>query len=144
MGFAGLVGGGNEASVRALGGLFALHVFVQEPALFSNYIAIDPSLWWDDQVLVTSLAQQPNREFTNPVSVFIAHAQSSNSPVSDGEFNAQHDESIRRFRDLLESRKTERMRVRYAFFEDETHLSAPLMGIYRGLLFAHDGYKAER
>lgn len=36
----------------SLGGLFVLHTLVHHPDLFKGYVAIDPSLWWDDARLV--------------------------------------------------------------------------------------------
>ncbi|SDE03040.1 alpha/beta hydrolase [Kordiimonas lacus] len=32
-------------------GLFVLETFLKDPALFSGYVAVSPSLWWDDQAL---------------------------------------------------------------------------------------------
>lgn len=37
---------------HSFGGLFAMHTFVHEPDVFDAYLAISPSLWWDDQMLV--------------------------------------------------------------------------------------------
>ena len=37
---------------HSYGGLFGAHVLVEKPELFNNYILIDPSVEWDDQVLV--------------------------------------------------------------------------------------------
>jgi predicted alpha/beta superfamily hydrolase len=33
----------------SLGGLFTCHTFLERPELFAAYIAISPSLWWNDQ-----------------------------------------------------------------------------------------------
>lgn len=33
---------------ESLAGLFIVEAFLKEPASFATYIAIDPSLWWDD------------------------------------------------------------------------------------------------
>jgi predicted alpha/beta superfamily hydrolase len=41
---------------ESLGGLFAVETFFLEPDLFDTYIAIDPSLWWNDQKLVDGAA----------------------------------------------------------------------------------------
>jgi len=37
---------------ESLAGLFVVETFFLEPALFNTYIAIDPSLWWNDADLV--------------------------------------------------------------------------------------------
>lgn len=37
---------------ESLAGLFILETFLEEPALFTHYIALDPSLWWNAGALV--------------------------------------------------------------------------------------------
>lgn len=37
---------------ESLAGLFVVETFLLEPDLFDTYIAVDPSLWWNDQKLV--------------------------------------------------------------------------------------------
>jgi predicted alpha/beta superfamily hydrolase len=41
----------NEAAIvgESLAGLFVVETFLLEPDLFDTYIAVDPSLWWNDQ-----------------------------------------------------------------------------------------------
>jgi hypothetical protein len=39
---------------ESLAGLFVIETFLLEPDLFDTYIAIDPSLWWNDGSLVAS------------------------------------------------------------------------------------------
>jgi predicted alpha/beta superfamily hydrolase len=41
---------------ESFAGLFVVEAFLLEPALFDTYIAIDPSLWWNDRELVESAA----------------------------------------------------------------------------------------
>jgi len=38
---------------ESLAGLFVVETFLLEPDLFDTYIAFDPSLWWNNQLLVT-------------------------------------------------------------------------------------------
>jgi uncharacterized protein len=53
---------------ESLAGLFVVETFLLEPELFDTYIAIDPSLWWNNQELVNSAAERlrsrPNLEKT--------------------------------------------------------------------------------
>jgi len=37
---------------HSLGGLFATHALLVQPEVFDGYIAISPSLWWNDRALV--------------------------------------------------------------------------------------------
>jgi predicted alpha/beta superfamily hydrolase len=41
---------------ESLAGLFVVETFFLEPELFDTYIAIDPSLWWNDRQLVNGAA----------------------------------------------------------------------------------------
>jgi uncharacterized protein len=43
---------------ESLAGLFVIETLLLEPDLFDMYIAIDPSLWWNDGALVKSTAQR--------------------------------------------------------------------------------------
>lgn len=43
---------------ESLAGLFALETFFREPDLFDTYIAISPSLWWDNLSLARNAAAQ--------------------------------------------------------------------------------------
>jgi uncharacterized protein len=51
---------------ESLAGLFVVETFLLEPELFDTYIAIDPSLWWNNQELVKGsgkrLRDQPKLE----------------------------------------------------------------------------------
>jgi predicted alpha/beta superfamily hydrolase len=48
----------DEAAIvgESLAGLFVVETFLLEPELFETYIAIDPSLWWNNQKLVNGAA----------------------------------------------------------------------------------------
>ncbi len=39
---------------ESLAGLFIVEAFLEEPSLFTHYVALDPSVWWDKGALVDS------------------------------------------------------------------------------------------
>ncbi len=50
---------GETAMVgESLAGLFVVESFLVEPELFDTYIALDPSLWWNDQKLVKGAGER--------------------------------------------------------------------------------------
>jgi len=53
---------------QSLGGLLATEILFRKPELFTNYIIVSPSLWWDDESLLT---QQPTK-YTGNKSIYIA------------------------------------------------------------------------
>ena len=48
--------GGTAIVGESLAGLFVIDTLFTEPALFDTYIALDPSLWWNDQKLMSGAA----------------------------------------------------------------------------------------
>jgi uncharacterized protein len=50
----------NETAIvgESLAGLFVIETFFLEPDLFDTYIALDPSLWWNNQKLVKMADKQ--------------------------------------------------------------------------------------
>jgi predicted alpha/beta superfamily hydrolase len=122
---------------HSLAGLFTLDTLVEQPQLFDAYIAIDPSASWDGNLLARKLKQLPNLPKGPAVKLFIAEA---NSPyMTQAEQETQKD-GIRSFRNALKE-SGRPVRESYQYFADETHLSVPLIGIYRGLLSVYGDYK---
>jgi predicted alpha/beta superfamily hydrolase len=59
--------GTNYLIGQSLGGLLATEVLLRKAPLFTHYLIVSPSLWWDDQSLLDeadSLIQQQNFEHT--------------------------------------------------------------------------------
>ncbi len=48
--------GHNTIIGQSLGGLLATEILMRKPQLFTDYIIVSPSLWWDDQSLVKRAA----------------------------------------------------------------------------------------
>lgn len=56
---------------ESLAGLFVVETLVLEPGLFDTYIAIDPSLWWNDAQLLTRAGAHP-LVFSGGKSLYVA------------------------------------------------------------------------
>ncbi|MBA4057925.1 MAG: esterase, partial [Marivirga sp.] len=59
---------------HSFGGMFCLEVLRNHPALFNNYLSIDPSLWWDDQKLLGELLTWIDQQQFNNKFLFVAVA----------------------------------------------------------------------
>ena len=57
---------------ESLAGLFVVETFLEEPALFRHYVALDPSLWWNDGALIDSAPAMLAGRDTTPRSLFLA------------------------------------------------------------------------
>lgn len=122
---------------HSLGGLFVVDSFLNQ-RVFNAYLAIDPSLGWDDQVIVKKAKPilASNKSFKS--TLYIAQA---NNPFDEGKNAGTRGKAFQAFVTSLAGNKSERLRHLYAFFEHEDHFSVPLLSLYHGLLFIFEGYK---
>ncbi len=57
---------------ESLAGLFIVETFLEDPGLFSHYIALDPSVWWNSGALIDSAASRLAAFNAKPRTLFIA------------------------------------------------------------------------
>jgi predicted alpha/beta superfamily hydrolase len=67
---------------ESLAGLFVVETFLLEPDLFDTYIAIDPSLWWNNQELIKGAAKRLRARPKLAKSLYVA-SSSENMEVGD-------------------------------------------------------------
>src|SRR6202048_3031607 len=129
---------------HSLGGLSAIQALLTAPTTFQGIIAIDPSLWWDNQVMLNrakeflAAANAANaKRLHNRVFISVA-----NTPQI-GTFNNPklNEETARTFARLLEMNSATSLRSKLQYFEAEDHGSVPLLSLYHGLLFIFEGYR---
>jgi predicted alpha/beta superfamily hydrolase len=120
---------------HSLAGLLTLHALVDWPEMFNAYIAIDPSLWWDNQA-VFRRAEGRLKEAARPrAAVYISMANTPGFEPGDPKVEG----ATRRFARLLQS-ASPGVRSSIQYFEAENHGSVPLLSLYYGLLNIFDGY----
>jgi hypothetical protein len=57
---------------ESLAGLFAVETFLIEPSLFDTYIAIDPSLWWNNSQLVRDASRSLRADSLKGKTIYLA------------------------------------------------------------------------
>jgi predicted alpha/beta superfamily hydrolase len=57
---------------ESLAGLFVVETLYLEPDLFDTYIAFDPSLWWNDNALITGAAARLRQGWDRPRHLYLA------------------------------------------------------------------------
>jgi len=102
----------DEAAIigESLAGLFVVETFLIEPALFDAYLAIDPSLWWNNQDLVNTAAQRLLSRPKTKSTLYLAS--------SDEKRNA---EIIRRFAAVVRKNALSRIDLYYEPMSNEKH-----------------------
>lgn len=141
----------NSASYKilvghSLGGLTAIDVLTRFPNLFNAYIAIDPSMWYNDEkILANTLAQLPAKNL-NGKSLFLAIANTlpegyNFSKVKmDRSAATLHIRSIVKLDELLQ-KHLPGMKYAKKYYENDNHNSVPMMGEYDGLRFIFNYYQ---
>jgi len=59
---------------ESLAGLFVLETFFEEPDLFDTYVALSPSLWWNDGALARGAAAALRTRLRKPATLYFATA----------------------------------------------------------------------
>jgi predicted alpha/beta superfamily hydrolase len=122
---------------HSLGGLFAVDSFLNQ-RVFNAYLAIDPTLTWDDQIIIKKARSILAGNKSLKLTLYLAQA---NNPFNEGKSTGERGEAFQAFNTSLAAHKSEELRYKYAFFEKEDHFSVPLQSLYHGLLFIFEGYK---
>ncbi len=119
---------------HSLGGALAADAFLRQTTGFQGYIAIDPSLWWDNQVLVRR-ANEFVPQAHSRASIFITTAGWRDLNPTNLMTRSQE-----LFASALKTNSSPGIRVGYAV-EAEDHNSCRLVSLYNGLRFIFEGYK---
>ncbi len=114
---------------HSFGGLTAVNNLLSEP-FFNAYIANDPSLWWDKELMIKK-AESTTADFKN-IKFFLAQANNAEARnVKDDE----HEIAIGKFKTLLEQQKLKNLQWKYGFYQNDDHGTVPLPGNNDGLRF---------
>ena len=118
---------------HSLGGLFAVYALMNRPDVFQGYIAISPSLWWDDQALVKA----------SPL-FFAAHeALRADLYLSMGSEGQEMLGGAWKLSAILEESKLPNLRWQFKRSPEEDHGTIPYPSIYEGLQAIFKGNRIE-
>ncbi|NKB34386.1 MAG: alpha/beta hydrolase [Pseudomonadales bacterium] len=131
---------------HSLGGLMAIEALITRPEEFANYVAIDPSLWWDDQsILLRAEAALNELDFTDK-SLYVSIANTLPSDMSVEEIDGdtqeltEHIRSIFQFARSAESNTSNGLNFDWRYYDDDSHGSVPLISEYDAFRFLFPWY----
>jgi len=136
---------------HSLGGLSVIHALVTRPHLFNNYVAIDPSLWWDDQAFLKNADSILSVNSFDKKALFVGIANTMsegmdiNTVQNDTTNETAHIRSIFTFVKALET-KSNGLLFDWKYYAEDSHGSVPLITEYDALrfLFSWHQFKNER
>lgn len=93
---------------ESLSGLFVMEVFMLTPEMFDNYIAFDPSLWWNDQYLVKTANEHLAKFSSNEKRLWFAGS-------------AEMSETVGKLANILEAENLPNLKWKYSPEAKEKH-----------------------
>jgi hypothetical protein len=122
---------------HSLGGITTINALYTMPETFNAYVAIDPSLWWDNRVLL----KQAREKFSKPgfAGKTLYVAQANTIQPGDTAMNV-HYNSIVQFNSILESYNSSGIKYAFKYYPNDSHGSVPMIAEYDALRFIFDSY----
>src|SRR5215218_6764623 len=119
---------------HSLGGLFAIHAMISKPGVFNSYIAVSPSLQWENGEALKRATDFLKNQKEAKVTLF---ASIGNEPGPIGE-------DFDKFKDLLAKSNIKGFEWQAERMADEDHGSVVLRSHYFGLRKVYEGWQAPR
>ncbi len=121
--------GDNTLWGHSLSGMFAVYAMLNASASFKSYIAVDPSLWWDNSLIPKMAADKlPDLAGAN-TTLFI----------SGREGKAFHEMKMDTLEKILKEMAPPQLTWKVNSYPNESHSSLRLKGTYDGLKFTYAG-----
>lgn len=105
---------------QSLGGLLATEIVYKKPTLFTNYIIISPSIWWDNQSLFKLIPEFSKPNFNQKTKVF----------VGVGKEGAVMERDAKKLYDIL-SKNKKNMESHFKYFGDANHGDILHLAVYK-------------
>jgi predicted alpha/beta superfamily hydrolase len=118
---------------HSLGGLLAIHALIAHPDMFNAYIAVSPSLQWDDQHTLHQAQQffAKQKEFKKTLFFSLGNEGAQPNPMGEG---------FEQLQQTFAASTPKGFIVRSARYPDEDHGSTTFLAHYAGLRTVFDGW----
>ena len=112
---------------HSLGGLLALNSYMDKNSVFNTYIAIDPSIWWNEETMKNKVDSISSKSLNKKLYIATANQGEANYERN----KKRHDD----FYKLMTKKSDEPINVVIEYFEKENHRSVPLVALFEGLKY---------
>ncbi|WP_071886012.1 alpha/beta hydrolase-fold protein [Hymenobacter sedentarius] len=129
---------------HSFGGLLVMNTLVHHATLFENYVALDPSMWWDGGKLL----QEVHEAFAQPRfqgrTLFVASANTTGLDsvlaAKDPSVDGQHTRAKWKLRQDLARNKSNGLRSAYRYYPTDTHSLVTVDATYDALRYIFQSY----
>ena len=111
----------------SFGGTFGVYTLFNQPDTFQRYIICAPDLNWDNQICFSYESDFADKCADLPVKLYLA-VGTLDEDLIDHNFSL-----LVKFHAIIQSRNYQGLDMKFDIFDGETHLTAPLPTVSRGL-----------
>jgi predicted alpha/beta superfamily hydrolase len=122
---------------HSLGGLMAIHTLITRPDLFNAYIAVSPSLWWNDKRTLHQAQEFFAKREQLPKTLFFSLGNEGNRDTPMGQ-------GFEQFREALTTKAPKDFHWDSARYPDEDHGSTVLRAHYAALRMVFADWQVPR
>jgi uncharacterized protein len=132
---------------HSFGGLMVINTLMHRPKLFNAYVAIDPSMWWDNKRLLKEVETNLPSKDLNHTSLFMGIANTMEAGMDTAKVQVDTTQDSRHIRSILElghylsAEKQSGLRFAYKYYNSDNHGSVPLITEYDALHFLFSFYQ---
>jgi len=136
---------------HSMGGLFVIETLLDRPDLFDQYLAVDPSLWWDDRYIMQRCQSNWGQLDLSHKSLFLGIADTKPAGITfdslaklpDTGQEIAHPQTLWAFQELVKSAPNG-LRFKYEFYEGDTHSSCVAPSQLDGIRFLFSWYDGDQ
>lgn len=131
---------------HSLGGLTVMNTLIRFPDMFNAYVAIDPSIWWNNQISlkeakkVFSSSRFENKRLYLAIANNMNKGMDTTSVRKDNTRNTLAIRSNLELSDILKANTDNKLNFQTKYYSNESHGSIPLIATYDALHFIFDYY----
>ena len=132
---------------HSLGGLAVINILIHHSYLFRSYVAIDPAMGWDNQKLLKEAKGVLANNSYSGISLFLGIPNTMKAGMDTIKVKKDISKSTEQIRSVFELRdyfinsRQNQLRFAYKYYENDNHISVPLITEYDALRFIFDCYQ---
>lgn len=123
---------------ESLGGLLATQILLEQPELFTNYIIVSPSLWWNNGTLLNQSFDKPCKQSSQKIAVYVGVGKEGLSPTKNPRLMEVDANTLA---EKLTDCQSKDLRVRFNYLPDENHATIMHQAMMNALKFLYPSPK---